>query len=164
MAVACKNRFVTTNKEGYHIMDKKEVLKKGPGREIDFLVAQKVMGQRFHSSVNGVRSEMSLKNNGEIPHYSTDTYFAEKVLEKAREKYQIVLYGATLWECNVFFPTGAVISSGLTESFSLAICRAALFTTIEEENQSKIRQHKQLGNKKKIKLFLTRGHKYAGGR
>lgn len=139
-------------------MNKKEVLKMAPGRKIDFIVAQKVMRERFQSSVNGVPSVLPLKHNRQIPQYSANAYSAEKVLEKTREKYPIILHGATSWECQVFLPTGTVVSSGLTDSFSLAICRAALLTVIEEENQDKI---KQPGNKKKYKLFLMGRPKYA---
>ena len=139
-------------------MDKKEILKMALGRKIDFIVDQKVMGERYQSSVNGVPSVLPLKHNRQIPRYSANAYSAEKVLEKTREKYPIILHGATLWECQVFLPTGTVVSSGLTDSFSLAICRAALLTVIEEENQDKI---KQPGNKKKYKLFLMGRPKYA---
>jgi len=132
------------------MIDKKEVLNMKPGRKMDFLVEQKVLNKRSYSSVTDAAQEISLDQCIEIPHYSTNVYSAEKALEKTRERYPIMLYGTDLWECRVFLPTGAVVSSGLTRSLSLAICRAALLTVINER-QDKAEEHR---NRKKFDIFL----------
>lgn len=136
---------------------KEKVLKMKPGRRIDFLVAQKVMGEKLHSFDNSAPSETYLKQNREMPHYSTNANFAEKVLEKMRRKYPTVLLGTTSWECEVFMPTG-VVTSGSCGSLSLAICKAALLTVIEEGIQDRIRE---CGPKQKLKLFLKGKFRYA---
>lgn len=141
-------------------MNREEVLRMQVGRKIDFLVAQKVMGKRFHSFDSDVPSAVSLKHNREIPHYSTNAYSAEKALEKVREKYPVVLLGTTSWDCKVFLPKG-VVSSGLTESLPLAICRATLLTVIEEGSENRI---KKLEGKQRFKTFLMRRLRYAKGR
>lgn len=138
-------------------MNREEVLRMQAGRKIDFLIAQKVMEKSFHSFDNGVPSAVSLKDHREIAHYSTNAYSAEKALEKVREKYPVVLLGTTSWDCKVFLPKG-VVSSGLTESLPLAICRATLLAVIEEEIENKI---KELKGKQRFKTFLMRKLRYA---
>jgi hypothetical protein len=123
-------------------MDEKEVLKMDAGREMDLFVAQHVMGKELHEFFN--------LHNKEIPEYSLNSYLAEKIAEKIREKYPILVYGGALWECQVFLSSGQVISSGPAEHFPLAICKAALLTAIEEENQEK---NKELGLNQKSKFF-----------
>lgn len=138
-------------------MNREEVLRMEAGREIDFLIARKVMGKSFYSFDNCVPSTVSPKDHRETPHYSTNAYSAEKVLEKVREKYPVVLLGTTSWDCKVFLLTG-VVSSGLTESLPLAICRATLLTVIEEESEN---ETKKLNSKQRFKTFLMRRLRYA---
>jgi hypothetical protein len=123
-------------------VDKKEVLKMDAGREMDLLVAQHVMGKELHEFFN--------LHNKEIPEYSLNSYLAEKIAEKIREKYPILVYGGALWECQVYLSSGQVVSSGPAEHFPLAVCKAALLTVIKEENQEK---KKELGLNQKSKFF-----------
>ena len=138
-------------------MNREEVLRMEAGREIDFLIAQKVMEKSFYSFDSDVPSAVSLKDHRKIPHYSTHAYSAEKALEKIREKYPVVLLGTTSWDCKVFLPKG-VVSSGLTESLPLAICRATLLTAIEEESENRV---KMLEGRQRFKTFLMRRLRYA---
>lgn len=132
-------------------MNNKEILKMKPGRELDLLVDQMVMGKKYPGIRGFVTSKKAVDNATKVPHYSTNVYFAERVLEKIKDKYPIILQGTDYWECQVFLPTGTTVSSKLNDSLSLAVCKVALLTVLEEESPTKIED-----SSKKIILKLTR--------
>ncbi len=91
------------------------------GRELDALVAEKVMGQYF-------RNEWYKLYNDTIPCYSTDISAAWKVVEKIKKEFVGISdpLNCNIWECSFTFKTSA-----LGETAPLAICRAALLAMEE---------------------------------
>jgi len=94
-------------------------------RELDLLVAEKVMGQKF--DFNPWKGEMP-KNNGEaygiVLPYSTDIFAAWKVVEKMiSEGLYLDLRGLTAFTCNFGHPMQLPREA---TSAPLAICIAAL--------------------------------------
>lgn len=104
------------------------------GRELDILVAEKVMGyEHFVDEADGTDR---LRGNGiimpiHLPAYSTDIAAAWEVVEKLRAEWMIRVGTADLlgtpWKCVMwqrYMTTGGPF--GEADTAPLAICRAAL--------------------------------------
>ena len=116
---------------------------------MDLLVARSIIADGDCEYFDSISPEMIRKHKIEIPDYSKNAYFSQKVLEKIKKKYPLLVHGNNLWECKVFLPTGRVVSSGSSDSFSHAACKAALLTAIEED------RHRLVGKKNRIKENLN---------
>ena len=96
-------------------MNKDEVLDMPAGKEIDYLIDDKVFGMVNISTGNPFESDL-------IPNYSTNMSDAWKVAEKSGVGMLNNVHG--IWECYV----GNVV--GKSKSAPLAICRAALLAVV----------------------------------
>jgi hypothetical protein len=97
-------------------MTREEILNMPAGREMDALIAEKVIDPDW----------VKLKNL--CPHYSTDIAAAWELVEKM--KYFTLYRGDGYWECEY---SGQYLESIDAETAPLAICRAALLAVIESD-------------------------------
>lgn len=109
-----------------------------PGRELDALVAEKVMGwvrpamdspYIVDDPIHGKLAYLS----GEIPHYSADIAAAWEIIEKLRGGYHVTLESfGSHWRCDISVITASVASGtkgngqGRADTAPMAICLAAL--------------------------------------
>jgi len=127
------------------------------GRELDALVAEKVMGWRITAwndgepwgnrevfppfePINGIPADcdcISHSEAGEPPHYSTDIAAAWEVVEKMNVDYDVMVrqqrFKPDVWECYIvrngpFGPYDRDFWEGRADTAPLAICRATLKT------------------------------------
>lgn len=125
-------------------MKKEEILKMESGRELDALVAAKVMGwktitvntpYRYVKNAGGciVDGTAERLSAGLIPHQwfpSRDIADAWEVVEKMNDCLHLKQHGKDgIWEA--FFCISGPDMEGSGETASLAICRAALLTVSE---------------------------------
>jgi hypothetical protein len=105
------------------------------GRDMDALVAEKLMGWKYHPKWNVFTSPNGLENDGStIPNYSTDIAAAWKVVEKMTK---IKGYGFScdwvephyLIEFEFYTNPSNLRFINIDSSIPIAICRAALLTT-----------------------------------
>lgn len=134
-------------------MTRDEILNMPAGREMDALVAEKVLGlqpcdawEMFHWSMSGGEyihhPERCIHGNkcypvDFCPEYSNNIYSAWKVMEK------IIEYGPAIrwdieenyWYCTLWYSSDPndVLCEGQADTASLAICRAALLAMMEVE-------------------------------
>ena len=101
------------------------------GREMDALVAEKVMGWDICWAVpykDGTKCP--LRSNGEqVPHYSIDIAAAWGVVGKLLKNRVLHVCGSVKDGWDVWIPevaTGAAPKTSKCDTFPLAICRAAL--------------------------------------
>lgn len=107
------------------------------GRELDILVAEKVMGKTVRSKNEVTNNSFKHEydelvvdlGNGRyefIRHYSTDIADAWQVLEKMQDRYQLGLMPTSFgkWVCRGYLPETAKIQ--VQAEAPLAICLAAL--------------------------------------
>jgi len=134
---------------------REEILALEPGRELDALVAEKVMGwtevECFGVINNRVKNpptpgcEVIIargRNRGRslriIPCYSTDISAAWEVVEKLKETYGVEVYtdldmsACRLFDELTYLPAEEVISNTAPE----AICKAALIAVMEGRGRS----------------------------
>lgn len=124
-------------------MTRDEILNMPVGREMDALVAEKVLGwqwqgfeggyQRLYINDGDYRRYGAIREGGEteytnnLHNYSTEMGAAWDVVEKFNNQCMLNnVHG--LWEC--YFPGNVM---GLAETAPLAICRAALLAVLEKE-------------------------------
>lgn len=97
------------------------------GRELDALVAEKVMGFRHHPAMPGYDEMWFMSDGGSIdlPNYSTDIAAAWQVVEKLR--LGIAPMGDGKWGVAMRDqPVNSIKDLTINESAPLAICLAAL--------------------------------------
>lgn len=118
-------------------LSREEILAMPAGRELDALVAEKVMGLDIVS--NGLKyepryylPEYERTYHRAVPVYSTDISAAWEVAEKFGEmsvrKYQTMSLGYR-WVCRIYVNEEDVIANGLTAPE--AICKSALIAVNE---------------------------------
>ena len=128
-------------------MERDEILAMPAGRDVDCLVAERVMGWtniRLGPSVNGAPCPVGEGPDGEhgtVPAYSTDIAAAFGVLVKSQEETGCRSYlernKAFVWEVDLGTATAAVsefepqINFDSKRAAALAICRAALLVANE---------------------------------
>jgi hypothetical protein len=117
-----------------------------PGRELDALIAEKVMGLVIHHKrrdewndgdslfyVYYVEDEEHIEH---VPKYSTDISAAWEVVKKLRDLgYRPILmpdWGED-WECQIYREAERIVDSPWCETAPHAICLAALKTHREEQ-------------------------------
>ena len=104
-----------------------DVLKMEAGREMDALVAEKVMGLSYilFDGTDPHQEELT-------PHYSTDIAAAWEVVEKLRKSYDVVIdLDDELASCRILKRVNdewirEIVVEQIFESTPYAICRAAL--------------------------------------
>jgi len=104
-------------------MTRDEILAMEPGRELDALVAEKVMGWTHY------REEWGGVVPDSISHYSTDISAAWEVVEKMGPFTQLtadIYNGITVWHCSF-----SVVDSVDAVTAPEAICKAALLAALE---------------------------------
>ncbi|GCL71778.1 hypothetical protein PN4B1_16830 [Paenibacillus naphthalenovorans] len=125
-------------------MDREMILKMEPGRELDALVAEKVMRGTAHTyvfnnkTINGMMFQIE---DGviisRVPHYSTDISSAWEVQEKLQDYGGMVLgcYGSkngARWFSAQTVVNGKEISV-TSHTAPEAICKAALLAVLDKE-------------------------------
>lgn len=120
-----------------------EILAMEPGRELDALIAEKIMGWKsiitkdeVGDVYRGIPPGGKLFDEDYIPHYSTDIAMAWRVVWKWLRAYYYGTFelncanfgNETNWECQFGnYPRAK------GETAPEAICKAALFTVMKEE-------------------------------
>lgn len=135
-------------------MTREEILAMKPGRELDALVAEKVMGMPVHwerAAIIGNRlvwvrcepyrvGEMQRTEDGRpIPAYSTDIAAWEVVEEMVGQGFDIDLsstilspdFMAVSW--SAMFSRFTTKAKAMAEAVAEAICKAALLAVLEEQ-------------------------------
>jgi len=112
-------------------MTRDEILSMKPGRELDALVAEKVMGQRF-------RSEWHKLHNDTIACYSTDIAAAlEVAIHLQKQGYYVCIELKACEETSVgVYEENPVeqIAYAKAQTPAEAICKAALLAVMEKED------------------------------
>ena len=95
-----------------------------PGRELDALVAEKVMGGRRMRTTDARYYWNGLNTNGELPAYSTDIAAAWTVVERLGDKFNFIGKCADGWNAVLFYDGNS--HGEIAPSAPHAICLAAL--------------------------------------
>lgn len=114
-------------------LTREQVLAMGAGREVDALLLQRVFGINCGSKQG--YDELIDENGSVVPIYSADISAAWKVVKHLSKKYGVNVYedeGAPC-ECKLHKWSSEPNHEAEAETAPLAICRAALLTTLEEE-------------------------------
>ena len=132
-----------------------EIMALEAGRELDALVAEKVMGWKWDKGNSlqhlllgpdgaigavifhdGIADDDGIVQPLDCPHYSTDIAAAWEVVEKLRRandgEYLFTINDAGMWYAKFLDEHGEPVSrSGFCDTAPLAICRAGLLAVME---------------------------------
>ena len=128
-------------------MTRNEILNMPAGREMDALVAEKVMGWSrgtYHSDGVDYLRDPEGTSHLNVPQYSTDIAAAWQVVEKIRTKYPVIRISTgdlmgKYWQCHMADAWREVSHEDDSDWFAnaptapLAICRAALLAVMDSE-------------------------------
>ena len=115
-------------------MTRDEILKMEAGRELDALVAEKVMG--IPVKIGVITGEPYHAKFGYLlPEYSHNIKHAWEVLDKVKSGDPMVTFNSidNKWLCGIWFKSRKQASIAYADTVPLAICRAALLATISND-------------------------------
>lgn len=123
-------------------LTREKILSMPAGRELDALVAEKVMGWK-QCSMEGVRIKTCYgkppefgRNDGRvrIPGYSTDISAAWEVVEKVKQMNWFFILSDNLfpdkWEASLFWDPNGTMIEARAETAPEAICKASLLAVM----------------------------------